>query len=80
MAEKRSIMRVQLDAAAKDELDRLCSKRGMTQIAAMSRLVGWFVRQDEVIQTAVMSTLSEPAMAQLAKQILKRLSSRGGTK
>jgi hypothetical protein len=80
MAEKRSIMRVQLDAAAKDELDRLCSKRGMTQIAAMSRLVGWFVRQDEVIQTAVMSTLSEPAMAQLAKQILKRLSSRGGSK
>jgi len=80
MADKRSIMRVQLDASAKDELDRLCSKRGMTQIAVMSRLVGWFVRQDEVIQTAVMSTLSEPAMAQLAKQMLKRLSSRGDTK
>jgi hypothetical protein len=80
MADKRSIMRVQLDASAKDELDQLCSKRGMTQIAVMSRLVGWFVRQDEVIQTAVMSTLSDPAMAQLAKQMLKRLASRTDAK
>ncbi|MGA3066231.1 MAG: hypothetical protein ABSF29_05215 [Tepidisphaeraceae bacterium] len=52
----------------------------MTQIAVMSRLVGWFVRQDEVIQTAVMASLSDGAMAQLAKQILKKASSsdRGG--
>jgi hypothetical protein len=74
MAAKRAIMRIQLDASAKNELDRLCEKRGMTQIAVMSRLVGWFIRQDDVIQTAVMETLSEGAMAQLARQLLKRLS------
>lgn len=78
MTGKRSIMRIQLDASAKDELDKVCEKRGMTQIAVMSRLVGWFVRQDDVIQTAVMSTLSDTAMSQLAKQLLKRLSSRSG--
>ncbi|HEX4056619.1 MAG TPA: hypothetical protein VHX86_20355 [Tepidisphaeraceae bacterium] len=50
----------------------------MTQIAVMSRLVGWFVRQDDVIQTAVMATLSDQAMSQLAKQLLKRLASRSG--
>jgi hypothetical protein len=55
MAGQRAIMRIQLDADAKQELDRLCDKRGMTQIAVMSRLVGWFVKQDEVIQTAVMA-------------------------
>jgi len=78
MADKRSIMRIQLDASAKDELDKICSKRGMTQIAVMSRLVGWFIRQDDVIQTAVMATLSDQALAQLANQLLKRMSSRSG--
>ena len=72
-------MRIQLDASAKTELDKICDKRGMTQIAVMSRLVGWFVRQDEVIQTAVMASLSENSMAHLAKQILKRASSDRGS-
>jgi len=70
---KRSIMRIQLDTPAKDELETLCKKRGMTQIAMMSRLVRWFVRQDEVIQTAVLAQLSDDAMANLARQMLKRL-------
>ncbi len=79
MPGKRAIMRIQLDADAKSELDKLCAKRGMTQIAVMSRLVGWFVEQDDVIQTAVMASLSDHAMAALAKQMLKRLASdRGG--
>jgi len=77
MVDRRAIMRIQLDAGAKEELDELCDKRGMTQIAVMSRLVGWFVKQDDVIQTAVMASLSEPAMRQLAKQLLKQLASRG---
>jgi hypothetical protein len=42
----------------------------------MSRLVGWFVKQDDMIQTAVMSTLSDAAMTQLAKQLLKKLANR----
>lgn len=68
-------MRIQLDTPAKDELETLCKKRGMTQIAMMSRLVRWFVRQDEVIQTAVLAQLSDEAMASLARQMLKRLTS-----
>jgi hypothetical protein len=75
MAGKRAIMRIQLDAPSKTELDKLCERRGMTQIAVMSRLVGWFIKQDDMIQTAVMSSLSEPAMAQLARQMLKHISS-----
>jgi len=75
MAGNRAIMRIQLDSSAKAELDKVCDKRGMTQIAVMSRLVGWFVRQDEVIQTAVMSSLADATMANLAKQLLKQLAS-----
>ena len=77
MADRRAIMRIQLDAHAKSALDQLCEKRGMTQIAMMSRLVGWFVKQDEVIQTAVMTSLSDAALGKLAKQMLKQMASRG---
>jgi predicted transcriptional regulator len=75
MPSQRAIMRIQLDSDAKTDLDRLCDKRGMTQIAVMSRLVGWFVKQDDVIQTAVMASLSEPTLGRLAKQVLKRIAS-----
>jgi hypothetical protein len=74
-------MRIQLDAGSKEELDEFCDKRGMTQIAVMSRLVGWFIKQDDVIQTAVMASLSDDTMSRLAKQLLKRLEVQGkGTK
>jgi len=79
MAQKRAIMRIQLDVAAKNELDKFCDLRGMTQISVMSRLVGWFVRQDDVIQTSVMASLSDNTMSQVAKQVLKRLASERGS-
>jgi hypothetical protein len=73
MADRRAIMRIQLDAGSKEELDEFCDKRGMTQIAVMSRLVGWFIKQDDVIQTAVMASLSDDTLSRLAKQLLKRM-------
>ena len=72
MSAKRSIMRIQLDAAAKDRLDVLCKKRGMTQIEAMSRLVAWFGQQDDVIHTSVLHNLSEGSLSALAKTLLKK--------
>jgi hypothetical protein len=77
MAARRAIMRIQLDSVTKEELDELCDKRGMTQIAVMSRLVGWFVRQDDLVQAAVLSSLSEESLARLAKQLHKRLAMKG---
>lgn len=77
MAGRRAIMRVQLDSATKTELDDLCDKRGMTQIAVMSRLVDWFVRQDALIQAAVLSSLSDESLSRLAKQLHRRLEVKG---
>jgi predicted transcriptional regulator len=71
-------MRIQLDSATKDELDELCEKRGMTQVAVMSRLVNWFIKQDDLIKTAVLASLSEESLSRLAKQLHKRLELRGG--
>jgi hypothetical protein len=73
MSAKRSIMRIQLDTAAKDRLETICKRRGMTQIALMSRLVNWFSYQDDFMQTAVLATLSDESMAALAKSLLKKI-------
>jgi Replication regulatory protein RepB len=75
MAVKHSIIRVQLDTSAKDRLDTICKRRGMTQVAMVSRLVNWFSQQDDYIQTAVLQTLSEGSMAAVAKSVLKKISS-----
>jgi hypothetical protein len=79
MAAKRSIMRIQLDTAAKDRLDVICKRRGMTQIAVMSRLVNWFSLQDDYIQLAVLQTLTDASMASLAKSLLKQSSEKSAT-
>lgn len=71
--QKRSILRVQLSAEAKQQLDQLCLQRGMTQIAALSRLVSWFVKQEEVIQLTVLGVLSESSASVLAKELLGRI-------
>jgi predicted transcriptional regulator len=81
MAARRAIMLIQLDSGTKHELDDLCDKRGMTQIAVMSRLVRWFVKQDDTIQAAVLDSLSPESLSRLAKQLLKQLDQQGrGTK
>jgi hypothetical protein len=80
MSSKRSIMRIQLDSAGKDRLEAICSKRGMTQIALMSRLVNWFSSQDEFVQTSVLQTLSSESIAALAQSLIKKTASHGSGK
>lgn len=71
---KRAVIRLQLDVAAKQQLDKLCERRGMTQIAVLSRLVKWFGRQDEVVQASVLGLLSDEMLGDLGEILLKRLS------
>ena len=74
MSAKRAVVRLQLDLDAKRRLDDLCEKRGMTQIAVISRLVVWFTKQNDLIQTAILGGLRPGDLAALSKLILKRLS------
>jgi hypothetical protein len=74
---KRAIIRLQLDIAAKQQLDKLCAVRGMTQIAVLSRLVKWFGRQDEVIQASVLNLLSDQSLGELAGSVHARLVATG---
>ena len=75
-ASKRAVIRLQLDVVAKQQLDRLCAKRGMTQIAVLSRLVKWFGRQDEVVQASVLELLSNEMLGSLTDTLHRRLSAK----
>lgn len=69
----RAVIRLQLIVAAKRKLDDECEQRGMTQIAALSRLVEWFVEQDEVVKATILGQLSAAVAAPAARQILERI-------
>lgn len=64
---KQAIVRLQLDAPAKQIFDKLCERRGMTQLAVLSRMVSWFGKQDEVIQASILGHLSDESLAALAE-------------
>lgn len=53
-------------------LDEFCGRRGMTQLAVVSRVVEWFGTQDEVVQASVLGLLSDEALGELAGSLLGR--------
>ncbi|MCC7204259.1 MAG: hypothetical protein IT441_04215 [Phycisphaeraceae bacterium] len=73
MLTNRVTVRVQLESSCKKMLDELCDRRGMTQIAVMTRLVNWFVEQNELIQAAVLGQLSAQAQQELARRLLQQM-------
>ena len=77
MAAKRSILRIDPDEGAKDRIEAICQRRGMTQIALMSRVVKWFSEQDDHLQTDVLQNHAPGTTSALAKSLLRKLSSSG---
>lgn len=73
MSAKRAVIRLQLEVSAKQALDKLCERRGMTQIAVLSRMVRWFVTQDEVVQASILGLMSEATLGDIAQVLLKRI-------
>jgi hypothetical protein len=71
---RRAVIRLQLDINAKRQIDEVTDKRGMTQIAVLSRLVKWFSRQDEVVQASILGLLSDDMLGDLTQILHKRLS------
>jgi hypothetical protein len=74
----QAIIRLQLDLPAKQALDKLCERRGMTQIAALSRTVRWLVTQDEILQAWVLNLMNEEHLGDMSKIVLQRTSEREG--
>lgn len=70
---RRIILRIEITPDAKENLTGFCSKVGMTQVAAMSRLVEWFAEQSDVVQAAILGLYPADIRADVAKLILKRM-------
>ena len=75
MAAKRSIMRIELDDAAMDRLQKICRRRGMTQVSMMSRVVNWFSEQDDRVQMELLGNPTAGSTSAFARSILKKFSS-----
>jgi len=72
-APRRVIMRVELVPQAKDCLNGLSDRLGMTQVAAASRLVEWFAEQTDVVQAAVLGLYPDDIRAEVPSMILKKM-------
>ena len=66
-------MRIEIAPKAKDALTGFCDRVGMTQVAAMSRMVEWFADQSDVVQAAILGLYPTEIRADVAKLILKRM-------
>jgi hypothetical protein len=71
----RIIVRIELTPSAKEALNELTDKAGMTQVALLSRLVEWFSHQTDMIQAAVLGQYPSEIEGDIAKMILKRMGS-----
>lgn len=74
MAAKRAVLRIKLEEGAIERIEHICERRGMTQIAVMSRIVNWLSTQDDFIQTSVLGALSDESVSALAISLLMKLS------
>lgn len=70
--EPRCILRVELSSEAKEHLDIVTERTGMTRIALLSRLVTWLGEQPELIQAAVLGRYPKEIERDVARLVLQR--------
>jgi hypothetical protein len=70
-------MRIEITPKAKDSLMGFCDRVGMTQVAAMSRMVDWFSDQTEVVQAAILGLYPGDIRADVARLILEKMAGDG---
>ena len=75
MASGKSIIRISLSEGDARELEKLCEKRGMTQISLVSRMVEWLARQDNDIQSDILTSGSGNASKKTLK-LVRRIAAR----
>jgi len=69
----RVIMRIEVEPAARDELQRICGALGMTQVAVNSRMIDWLCEQTDIIQAGVLGLLPHGTDYNLPKFVLKQI-------
>lgn len=71
----RKIMRIELRSESKQQLMEVTERHGMTQVAALSRVVEWFASQQPPLQAAILGQYPESLSREIAALVLQKLSS-----
>ncbi len=74
----RIIVRIEVTPKAKQALESLMEKHGMTQVALCSRLLEWLGEQPSVVRSSIVSELGAKANPDTAKLILQNMVSAAG--
>lgn len=67
-----NIVSVHLSPEAKQQLDDVCDKRGMTIKTLLGRLICWFVALDRTEQSIVLGQVEDTDIKNLAELVLQR--------
>ena len=70
---RRVIMRIELLPEARSNVEAVCSGLGLTQVAAMSRVVDWFCLQSDTVQAAILGLHPGNIRAEVPMMIMKRI-------
>ena len=70
---KRFMMRVEVTESAKQKLATVSDAHGMTQIAALSRVMEWFADQSALVQTMILGKHPKDIESEVAKFILDQI-------
>jgi hypothetical protein len=69
----RVIMKIEVLPKARDGVEAVCEKLGMTHVAVNSRLVDWLAQQPDMIKASVLGLLPAGTNCDVAKVLLKRM-------
>jgi hypothetical protein len=64
---------MELTPEAKELIDQMSKKTGMTQVATLSRVVEWFANQSDIVKAYVLGHYPKELQQDLSKHILKEM-------
>ena len=69
----RIILRIELTPKAKEHLEQVSDRQGMTQVAMLSRVIEWYANQPEVIQRIIVGHMPSEIQRDVARLVLQNL-------
>jgi hypothetical protein len=73
---ERSVTGAIVEAEVSASLQAICKKRGMTQLAVLSRLVRWVAKQEDKIQHEVLHTDPTKESIETSRRLLRYIASK----
>jgi hypothetical protein len=70
---KRDFLKIQVAPAEREAFTAVYTDKGMTQIEATTRLVRWFLDQDEVVQGTILRSIPQSVRVDVARLALERI-------